>query len=68
MFFTDGLVERRSQPIMESLDRLTEQVGEHRDSPAATLAGAIVAALEPNEHADDVCLLIARLGAHDQPS
>jgi serine/threonine-protein kinase RsbW len=63
MFFTDGLVERRSQPITQSLDELVAQVASHRDSSAASLAGAVVAALGEEEHADDTCLLVVRLEA-----
>ena len=68
LFYTDGLVERRSQPMMDTLDELVEQAGRHRDSSAATLVGAVVAALDQATHADDVCLLVARLGALAQPS
>jgi phosphoserine phosphatase RsbU/P len=63
MFSTDGLVERRSQPITQSLDELVAQVASHRDSSAASLAGAVVAALGEEEHADDTCLLVVRLEA-----
>jgi phosphoserine phosphatase RsbU/P len=67
VFFTDGLVERRAKPLTQSLDQLVEQVAAHRESSAATLAGAVVAALGEDEHADDTCLLVARLGEPAQP-
>jgi phosphoserine phosphatase RsbU/P len=67
VLYTDGLVERRSQSITDTLDELVEQVGRHRDNAAATLVGAVVEALDQATHADDVCLLVARLGALAQP-
>ena len=67
LLYTDGLVERREHPIMDSLDGLVEQAGRHRDSSAATLARAVVDALGRVDHADDICLLVVRLTGAAQP-
>jgi phosphoserine phosphatase RsbU/P len=67
LLYTDGLVERREQPIMDSLDGLVEQADRHRDSSAATLASAVVDALGRADHADDICLLVVRLAGAAQP-
>jgi phosphoserine phosphatase RsbU/P len=67
LLYTDGLVERREQSIMQGLDGLVEQAGRHRASSAATLAGAVVDALAGVVHSDDVCLLVVRLAGAAQP-
>jgi PAS domain S-box-containing protein len=63
LLYTDGLVERRSRPLQEGMDLLLAEVAAHRDDAPATLTTTVVRALRDSEHADDVCLLAARLGA-----
>jgi PAS domain S-box-containing protein len=59
--YSDGLVERRRRAAAEGMDQLCEEVATHRDEPAGALALAVTRSLRDPEHADDVCLLVARL-------
>jgi PAS domain S-box-containing protein len=61
LLYTDGLIERRTRPLDDGMERLLAEAERHRDADAAALAGAVVRALHDAEHADDVCLLAARL-------
>ena len=56
VLYTDGLVERRGEPIDTGLDRLAEAAS---DSPAhaATLAQRLVAAMPDSARPDDVAVL-----------
>jgi serine phosphatase RsbU (regulator of sigma subunit) len=63
LLYTDGLIERRRRPLDDGMERLLAEAETHRDADAGTLAGAVVRALHDTEHADDVCLLAARLAA-----
>ena len=64
LFFTDGLVERRDEPIDDGLDRLLTAVAQTNLAPR-TLAEAclrICAELRPDgPTTDDLCLLALRL-------
>ena len=62
LLYTDGLIERRGQPLSEGLDRLLAEVAAERDQAPAALAPAVVRTLHDQAHADDVCLLAARIG------
>jgi hypothetical protein len=56
--YTDGLVERRHQPIVEGLDRLAEETGARREEELpAMVDGLTRAMLADAERPDDVCLL-----------
>jgi PAS domain S-box-containing protein len=57
LFYTDGLVERRSESLTEGMERLLRTVTLHREEDAATLAASVVRALHDPAHVDDVCLL-----------
>ena len=57
-FYTDGLIERRDQPIDAGLDRLCEAV---TDEPPGTAIAAVMAALVGNQPArDDIAVLMLR--------
>jgi serine phosphatase RsbU (regulator of sigma subunit) len=62
LLFTDGLVERRTEPIDAGLERLLDAV---RATPGASPAEHVkrlpAALIEPGTTADDVCLLSFRL-------
>jgi phosphoserine phosphatase RsbU/P len=62
LLYTDGLIERRGQPLSAGFDRLLAEVAAQGDRPPAALAPAVVRALRDPAHADDVCLLAARVG------
>ena len=59
VLYTDGLIERRMEPITVGFDRLLTTLASHRAEPTATLAGAVVHALQHPGHRDDVCVLVA---------
>ncbi len=63
VLYSDGLVERRFEPLDAGLERLRETVAAHDHASAAQLLDAIVAAHHNPDHADDVCLLVARITA-----
>ncbi len=59
VLYTDGLVERRSEPIDAGIRRLAEIV---RDATGSVdeIADRIVRDLESSEHADDIALVVVR--------
>ncbi len=64
LLYTDGLVERRTEPIDAGLDRLLGLVGAAPDSSPSELVTALPAALlELGRTDDDVCLLSFRRAA-----
>ena len=68
LLYSDGLVERRREPITAGLDRLERAAVELRDAPVKELCDGLLAALGVAEHRDDdvvvLCLRApARRGA-----
>jgi PAS domain S-box-containing protein len=64
LLYTDGLVERRTEPIDVGLERLVAAVHASPSSAPAQLVETLPAALlERDSAADDVCLLSFRLSA-----
>ncbi|MEA2135568.1 MAG: phosphoserine phosphatase RsbU/P [Solirubrobacteraceae bacterium] len=61
LFYTDGLIERRSESLTEGMDRLLQAAATHRDETAARLAATLVRSLHDPAHVDDVCVLAARV-------
>ncbi len=61
LLYTDGLVERRTQSIDDGMSTLGAELARLRHEDLAVLADSIVQTLRDAEHADDVCLLAARL-------
>ena len=60
VFYTDGLIEQRTEPIDESMDRLARAVTEHHGSD--DLAEQLLQTLVPSgHHRDDVAVLALRL-------
>jgi PAS domain S-box-containing protein len=66
VLYTDGLVERRGEPLDVGLDRLAAVVEEHRDLSVDSLRDAILNALLDTDasHHDDTAIVIARLEPH----
>ncbi|MFH8255349.1 SpoIIE family protein phosphatase [Streptomyces roseolus] len=61
LLYTDGLVERRRQPLTRGVARAGEALREGRGSPLDVLAGEVMARLAPAEgYDDDVALLLYR--------
>jgi serine phosphatase RsbU (regulator of sigma subunit) len=58
LLYTDGLVERRGEPIDAGLERLLAAVGDSVGSgPAALVERLPPLLIEPGGHDDDVCVL-----------
>ena len=58
-FFTDGLVERRTQPLDDYITLLCETVSPH--APPESVCASVMGALVGSEHSgDDIALLILR--------
>lgn len=66
ILYTDGLIERRGEPIDDSLDRLRHNAAAHnQDDPRAMTHAIISAMLDDHPQTDDVVTLVAsvdRLG------
>ena len=64
LLYTDGLVERRKEPIDVSLGRLVEEFDARRETPLATMLDELIGAMHVGaQHRDDVCLLCLQLRA-----
>ena len=61
--YTDGLIERRSRPLREGLDRLLAAIADRRDAGIHAVVTDVARALAEPHNADDVCLLGARRAA-----
>jgi PAS domain S-box-containing protein len=59
LLYTDGLIERRTEPIDVGMERLLNAI---RATPGVTLAELADALIETGTTDDDVCLLSFRLG------
>jgi serine/threonine-protein kinase RsbW len=57
LLYTDGLVERRGEPIDDGLDRLVTAVAQQRGVPPKTLVRRLAASLLSPVGDDDVCML-----------
>ena len=57
MLYTDGLVERRTEPLDDGLERLLSAIRAHPDVTPPELVDAL---LEDGARGDDVCVLVFR--------
>jgi serine phosphatase RsbU (regulator of sigma subunit) len=61
VLYTDGLYERRDEPLDAGLDRLAQTAGDHAAGTAAELVAAVMRTmLAQRRLPDDVCLLALR--------
>ncbi len=60
LLFTDGLIERRSEPIDVGMQRLADLAGPLADHSVDELVGHLVTSLRTDETADDVAVLALR--------
>jgi sigma-B regulation protein RsbU (phosphoserine phosphatase) len=65
LLYSDGLVEQRSRPLDDGMERLRTTVGAHGSDPVSALLGRLIRELPDPDHRDDVCLLAARLAPAD---
>jgi len=61
LLYTDGLVEQRSKPLDDGMERLRSTVGADGSDTVSVLLGRLIRGLPDQEHRDDVCVLGARL-------
>ena len=66
VFYTDGLIERRGQPLEEGLGRLKDLLGELAELPLQQLCDQVLERLLPGAD-DDIALLAVRLHRQDRP-
>lgn len=63
MLYTDGLVERRDQPLDRSIDLLAKQLEAWAELPFAGLADGVAdGLLGTGPSGDDVCVLAVAFG------
>jgi serine phosphatase RsbU (regulator of sigma subunit) len=67
LLFTDGLIERRDQPISDGLVLLRDTLVELAHLPLEELCDRTLARLLPAERDDDVALIAVRLHRQDEP-
>jgi serine phosphatase RsbU (regulator of sigma subunit) len=65
LFYTDGLIERRGEPIDEGLERLRATVADPHDDLERLADDVLAKMLPPAGPADDVALLAVRIRAAD---
>ena len=65
VFYTDGLVERRRQPVAEGLSQLVSVV---KALPADEACQAITAGMDTTNASDDIALLVLRRTSTAAPS
>jgi serine phosphatase RsbU (regulator of sigma subunit) len=61
VLYTDGLVERRAEPLDAGFARLAEAAIDLRDAPVQQVADGLLARLQPENTRDDVVLVVKRL-------
>ncbi|MFC3690067.1 PP2C family protein-serine/threonine phosphatase [Aquipuribacter hungaricus] len=61
LLYTDGLVERRDVSLDTCVRRLQERVAAVGDLPPERVCDALLAGMDPDEHRDDLALLVVRL-------
>jgi serine phosphatase RsbU (regulator of sigma subunit) len=66
VLYTDGLVERRGEPLDDGLERLRKAAETHAALPVEELCDALLAELAGTPE-DDVALLVLRVFPQDQP-
>ncbi|MBV9311383.1 MAG: SpoIIE family protein phosphatase [Solirubrobacterales bacterium] len=65
--YTDGLVERRGEPMDVGFDRLREIIARNRDRPVSSLATIISDQMQTAQSEDDVAFLLYRLARIESP-
>ena len=68
LLYTDGLVERRDQPLDVGLGRLQQALGALTGRPLDELCDELLARMLPAEADDDVAIVAVRLHPQDRPA
>jgi PAS domain S-box-containing protein len=63
LLYTDGLVEQRSEPLDDGMERLRSTVAAQRSEAVSTMLGRLIREVPDTRHDDDICVLVARLAA-----
>jgi hypothetical protein len=61
IMYTDGLIERRAEPLAEGFERLAAAAIDLHDAPVQQIADGLLTRLEPENTRDDVVLVVKRL-------
>jgi len=67
LLYTDGLVERRDQPLDEGLERLQTTLGELAGRSLDEICDELLRRLLPERPEDDVAIVAVRLPPQDRP-
>jgi serine phosphatase RsbU (regulator of sigma subunit)/PAS domain-containing protein len=67
VFYTDGLVERRDEPLRDGIERLRSTLDELAGLSLDDVCDEVVARLLPERPSDDVALVAIRLHPQDRP-
>jgi hypothetical protein len=67
LLYTDGLVERRGQPLDEGLAKLRDTLAELADRDVDALCDEVLARMLPAQQEDDVALTAVRLHEQSRP-
>lgn len=67
LLYTDGLVERRDQPVTVGMERLRQLLAEIADLPLEELCDEVLTRMLPERREDDVALVAVRLHPQDRP-
>jgi PAS domain S-box-containing protein len=67
VFYTDGLVERRGEPLREGIERLRSTLDDLAGLSLDDVCDEVVARLLPDRPSDDVALVAIRLHPQDRP-
>lgn len=60
VLYTDGLVERRGEPLDVGIDRLANLLARAPDAPAAVADLLVETLIDPRSHRDDTAVLVVR--------
>jgi sigma-B regulation protein RsbU (phosphoserine phosphatase) len=61
LLYTDGLVEQRSQPLDQGMERLRSSVAAQPSDTVSAMLARLIREVPGSEHDDDICVLAARL-------
>jgi PAS domain S-box-containing protein len=63
LLYTDGLVERRREPLADGMEHLRQELAARAGAPVHAVVPEVARALTQGGRSDDVCILAIRLAA-----